>query len=127
MKTLNLIALLLFIAACVAVFMLDTPTTRTVQSKVMAIFAPFMHASATVENTTSRAIAEDIDPKELMRETEALRLKVQKLTILSQRHDELLEEQQAAQHDRLPRALAVQGPDRLPCDQALCRYLVEHF
>jgi rod shape-determining protein MreC len=92
MKTLNLIALLLFIAASVAVFMLDTPTTRTVQSKVMAIFAPFMHASATVENTTSRAIAEDIDPKELLRETEALRLKVQKLTILSQRHDELLEE-----------------------------------
>ena len=76
MKTLNLIALLLFIAASVAVFMLDTPTTRTVQSKVMAIFAPFMHASATVENTTSRAIAEDIDPKELLRETEALRSRV---------------------------------------------------
>jgi len=92
MKTLNLIALLLFVAACVAVMMLDTPTTRAVQSKVMAIFAPFIHASATVENTTTRAISAEIDPKELLRETVALRLKVQKLTILSQRHDELLEE-----------------------------------
>lgn len=92
MKTLNLIALALFIAACVAVFTLDTPATKAVQGKVMAVFAPFIHASGTVESTTTRAIAPDVDPRELMRENDSLRQKVQKLTILSQRHDELLDE-----------------------------------
>lgn len=92
MKTLNLIALSVFMAATVAVLTLDTPTTRAVQAKVLAIFAPFIHASGTVQDTTSQAAAPDIDPKELLRYNEQLKLEVAKLKILSQRHDELLEE-----------------------------------
>lgn len=92
MKTLNLIALSVFMAATVAVLTLDTPTTRAVQAKVLAIFAPFIHASGTVQDTTSQAAAPDVDPKELMRYNEQLKLEVAKLKILSQRHDELLEE-----------------------------------
>lgn len=92
MKTLNLIALSVFMAATIAVLTLDTPTTRAVQAKVLAIFAPFIHASGTVQDTTSEAAAPDVDPKELMRYNEQLKLEVAKLKILSQRHDELLEE-----------------------------------
>lgn len=92
MKTLNLIALSVFMAATIAVLTLDTPTTRAVQAKVLAIFAPFIHASGTVQDTTSQAAAPDIDPKELLRYNEQLKLEVAKLKILSQRHDELLEE-----------------------------------
>jgi len=92
MKTLNLIALSVFMAATVAVLTLDTPTTRAVQAKVLAIFAPFIHASGTVQDTTSQAAAPDVDPKELLRYNEQLKLEVAKLKILSQRHDELLEE-----------------------------------
>ena len=92
MKTLNLIALSVFMAATIAVLTLNTPTTRAVQAKVMAIFAPFIHASATVQDTTSKAAAPDVDPRELMRYNEQLKLEVAKLKILSQRHDELLDE-----------------------------------
>lgn len=92
MKTLNLIALSVFMAATIAVLTLDTPTTRAVQAKVLAIFAPFIHASGTVQDTTSQAAAPDVDPKELLRYNEQLKLEVAKLKILSQRHDELLEE-----------------------------------
>ena len=92
MKTLNLIALSVFMAATVAVLTLDTPTTRAVQAKVLAIFSPFIHASGTVQDTTSQAAAPDVDPKELLRYNEQLKLEVAKLKILSQRHDELLEE-----------------------------------
>ncbi|MBL9146043.1 MAG: rod shape-determining protein MreC [Verrucomicrobiaceae bacterium] len=79
-------------AATIAVLTLDTPTTRAVQAKVLAVFAPFIHASGTVQDTTSQAAAPDIDPKELLRYNEQLKLEVAKLKILSQRHDELLEE-----------------------------------
>ena len=92
MKTLNLIALSVFMAATIAVLTLDTPTTRAVQAKVLAIFAPFIHVSGTVHDTTSQAAAPDVDPRELMRYNEQLKLEVAKLKILSQRHDELLDE-----------------------------------
>jgi rod shape-determining protein MreC len=92
MKTLNLIALSVFMAATIAVLTLDTPTTRKVQGRVLAIFAPFIHGSGAVQDTTSKAAAPDVDPRELMRYNEQLKLEVAKLKILSQRHDELLDE-----------------------------------
>jgi rod shape-determining protein MreC len=93
MKTFNAIALMLFIAAAVAViFFLDTSTTRAVQAKVMSAFAPFIHASATVEDTTSKVLATDIDPKELLKDNERLRLEVQRLNIINQRNEELITE-----------------------------------
>ena len=92
MKTLNVIALLLFLAATAAVLTLNTPATKAVQAKVMALFSPFIHASATVQSSTSTVIAPEINPKELQRDNERLRLEVQKLRIINQRHEELLEE-----------------------------------
>jgi rod shape-determining protein MreC len=93
MKTLNAIALMLFVAAAVAViFFLDTPTTRAIQSKVMGVFSPFIHASATVEDQTVKALVTDIDPKELQADNERLRLEVQKLNIINQRNEELISE-----------------------------------
>ncbi|MDB6074141.1 MAG: mreC [Verrucomicrobiaceae bacterium] len=92
MKTLNVIALLLFLAATGAVLTLKTPATQAVQAKVMSLFSPFIHASATMQNSTTRAIAPEINPKELQRDNERLRLEVQSLRIVNQRREEVLEE-----------------------------------
>ncbi len=92
MKTLNVIALLLFLAATGAVLTLKTPATSAVQARVMALFSPFIHASATMQSSTTKAIAPEINPKELQRDNERLRLEVQNLRIVNQRREELLEE-----------------------------------
>jgi len=92
MKTLNLIALSLFTAATIAVLTLNTPTTVAIQAKVMGVLSPFIHASATVEDSTLKAAAADVDPRELLRYNEQLKLEIAKLKILSQRHEELLDE-----------------------------------
>jgi rod shape-determining protein MreC len=92
MKVLNILALLVFLAGGAAVILLDTDVTRSIQGRVMAIFSPFIHASSTMTTTTQDAMAPKVDPRELMRENERLRLEVQKLHITTQRHDELLHE-----------------------------------
>ena len=92
MKTLNVIALLLFLAGTAAVLMLKTPATTALQAKVMAFFSPFVRASATMQSTTTKAITPEINPKELQRDNERLRLEVQNLRIINQRREELLEE-----------------------------------
>jgi rod shape-determining protein MreC len=101
MKTFNIIAFLIFLAGGVAVLLLDTETTRSIQGKVMGIFAPFIHASSTMSSTTKDVMAPDVDPRELMRENERLRLEVQKLRITTQRHDDLL-----ADNNKLRRLVA---------------------
>lgn len=92
MKTLNVIALLLFLAATGAVLTLKTPATSAVQAKVMAVFSPFIRASATVQNSTTKAIAPEINPRELQRDNERLRLELQNLRIVAQRREELIAE-----------------------------------
>lgn len=92
MKTLNLIALSVFIALTVAVLTLNTPTTRAIQGRVMGLFSPFIHASAQVRQTTTDTVSASVDPRELMHTNERLTREVQKLKILSQRHEELLDE-----------------------------------
>ncbi|MBL9117376.1 MAG: rod shape-determining protein MreC [Verrucomicrobiaceae bacterium] len=92
MKVLNIIALLIFLGGGTAVLLLDTEVTRAIQGKVMGLFSPFIHASSTITSSTKDVMGPKIDPRELMRENERLRLEVQKLRITSQRHDELLQE-----------------------------------
>jgi rod shape-determining protein MreC len=92
MKTLNIVTLLLFLAVTVAVLMLDTPITRSIQAKVLGIFSPFIHASAAVERATGQVLEPDINPRELKRENERLRLEVQTLRVLTQRHAEVVAE-----------------------------------
>ncbi len=92
MKTLNVIALLLFLAATAAVLTLKTPATQRLQAKVMSVFSPFIRTSASMQSSTTKAIAPEINPRELQRDNERLRLEVQNLRIINQRREELLEE-----------------------------------
>jgi rod shape-determining protein MreC len=92
MKTLNLIALSVFIALTTAVITLDTPTTQRLRQRVLGWFSPFIHASATVGDRTMDAMTENLDPAELAKQNEKLTLEVQRLKILAQRHEDLLQE-----------------------------------
>lgn len=92
MKKLNILALLIFIAAVVYVFTIDTPTTRDIQSRVMTVLSPFIHSSAKVEESLSGAVSSPEDPRELARENERLKVEVERLRIISLKHAQSLEE-----------------------------------
>ncbi len=92
MKTLNLIALSLFTSATIAVLTLNTPTTLAIQARVMELLAPFINASSTSAEGGAQGSGSDSDMRELLRYNEQLKLEVAKLKILSQRHEELLDE-----------------------------------
>jgi rod shape-determining protein MreC len=92
MKTLNIVTLLLFLAVTVAVLTLDTPTTRAIQAKVLGAFSPFVNASAAVEKSTGQVLEPQLNPRELKRENDRLRLEVQTLRVLTQQHEEIVAE-----------------------------------
>ncbi|MEN3940816.1 rod shape-determining protein MreC [Prosthecobacter sp. SYSU 5D2] len=92
MKKLNILALLLFIAAVVSVFTLDTPVTRDIQSRTMTVLSPFIHSSAAVEQSVTGSSATVEDPRELARENERLQIEVERLRIISQKYAQTLEE-----------------------------------
>ncbi len=92
MKKLNILALLIFAAAVVSVFTLDTPTTREIQSKVMAVLSPFIHSSTAIEEGISNASAPTVDPRELKRDNERLQIEVERLRIISQKYTQTLDE-----------------------------------
>jgi rod shape-determining protein MreC len=92
MKKLNILALLLFVAAVAAVFTLDTPTTRNIQGRTMSALSPFIHSSATVEQAVSGAISSPEDPRELKIENERLSVEVERGRILAQKYAQTLEE-----------------------------------
>jgi len=92
MKNLNLIALAAFLAAAVAVLLMDKEKSRKVQDGVMSIFSPFIHASASVDRALESGTEINIDPRQLREDNEALQLEVQRLRIISQRYDEMMNE-----------------------------------
>lgn len=92
MNKLNLLALFLFLAGVLAMFTLDTPVTRSVQDRVMALLSPFIHASGAVEDGLSDIAAPTGDPRELKRENERLLLELERLRIVSQKYAQLQEE-----------------------------------
>ncbi|MES2505682.1 MAG: rod shape-determining protein MreC [Verrucomicrobiota bacterium] len=92
MKKLNILALLLFIAAVVSVFTMDTPVTRDIQSRTMAALSPFIHSSAAVEQSVTGVTASPEDPRELKRENERMQIEVERLRIISQKYAQVLEE-----------------------------------
>ncbi len=92
MKKLNILALLIFVAAVVSVFMLHTPTTRMIQGKVMAVLSPFIHSSAAVEQGMSEALSSSDDPRELKREKDRLQIDNERLQIISQKYSRTLDE-----------------------------------
>lgn len=92
MKKLNILALLAFVAAVVSVFTLDTPTTRSIQGRVMAALAPFIHAGASAGDGVAELVGGAGDPRELKRENERLQVEVDRLRIISQKYAQMLEE-----------------------------------
>lgn len=92
MKKLNILALLVFIAAVVAVFTLDTAVTRSIQSKVMTVLSPFIHTSAAVEDTVSGVVSPGENAADLKREVDRLQVELDRQLIIAQKHAQLLEE-----------------------------------
>lgn len=92
MKKLNILALLLFIAAVVSVFTMDTPVTRDIQSRTMTVLSPFIHSSAAVEQSVTGVTASPEDPREMKRENERMQIEVERLRIISQKYAQVLEE-----------------------------------
>lgn len=92
MKKLNILALLIFVASLVLVFTLDTPTTREIQSRVMAVLSPFIHTSAAVEAKIDGAAGPALDARDLRLDNERLQVEVERLRIISQKYLQSLEE-----------------------------------
>ena len=92
MKNLNLIALAAFLATAVAVLLMDKGKSRKIQDVVMSVFSPFIHASASVDRALESGTEINIDPRQLREDNEALQLEVQRLRIISQRYDEMMNE-----------------------------------
>ena len=92
MKKLNVIALLLFLAAVVAVATLNTPTTRAIQNRVMNLLSPFIRAGAETEQGVKNVVQNPIDVAGLQRDYERLQQEVERLRILAQKYDQVTQE-----------------------------------
>ena len=88
MRRFNLIALAAFIAALVWVFTFNTPTTRAIQNRVTAIFAPFKKSGAEVQDAITGASDEKRTPEQLRAQNEKLATENAALKIY---HDQLLQ------------------------------------
>lgn len=92
MKPLNLIALLAFLAVAVGMLLLNKNKSRELQDKVMTVFSPFIHASATVDKEMEHNNTVVGDPVQMMRDNEKLQIEVQRLRIITKKYDELMDE-----------------------------------
>lgn len=92
MKNFNLIALAAFLAAAVAVLLIDKQRARKFQDVTMSVFSPFIHASASVDRALESGAEVNLDPRQIQLDNEALQQEVQRLRIISQRYDDLMEE-----------------------------------
>lgn len=92
MKKLNILALLVFVAGLVAVFTLDTSTTRQIQARVMSLLSPFIHSSAAMEQAAEAAVAPQLNVNELKRENEEQRVQLERLRIIQQKYNQTIEE-----------------------------------
>ncbi len=92
MKKLNILALLIFVAGLVSVFTFDTTTTRQIQARVMSLLSPFIHSSAAMEQAADAAVAPQINPAELKRENDDQRVQLERLRIIQQKYNQIIEE-----------------------------------
>jgi len=92
MKKFNILALLIFVAGLVAVFTFDTETTRQIQARVLSLLSPFIHSSAAIEQAANNAMAPQINPAELKREIDELRLRVERSGIIQQKYNQIIED-----------------------------------
>lgn len=92
MKSFNLIALLVFLAGAVGLLLLNKEKSRRLQDRVMSVFSPFIHASASVDESLNKTAVVAADPATLQIDNEKLQIEVQRLRIMTKRHDELMDE-----------------------------------
>lgn len=93
MKKINVIALLLFLAAVVAVFfIIDSSRTRAIQTKVMNLLSPFIRAGAVTETEVKRVVETPLDSGALRLEVERLQQNNGQLSIYAKKYLEVLEE-----------------------------------
>jgi rod shape-determining protein MreC len=92
MKKFNLLALILFLGAVAAVLTIDSETKRLIQERTLAVFAPFIHGSARVEQAVNSVTSTPLPPEELAARVEQLRIEVQRYRIMAQKYDELVVE-----------------------------------
>lgn len=92
MKKFNILALLIFAAGLVAVFTFDTETTRQIQSRVLGLLSPFIHSSSAMERAAESATAPPVNAGELKREVDDLRVQVERLRIIQQKYNQVIEE-----------------------------------
>lgn len=92
MKKINVIALLLFFVALVAVFTLKTPQTRAIQTSVMNVLSPFIRMGAHAQNQVHEVVSNPVDAARLQQENESLRREMNRLMIFEQKYHMTLEE-----------------------------------
>lgn len=81
MRKFNLIALAAFIGSLVWVFTWDSETTRTIQNRVSAVFAPFKRTGAGVQDALTGANEEARTPEQLRALNEKLNIENAELKI----------------------------------------------
>jgi hypothetical protein len=84
MRRFNLFALLVFMGALGWVFTFDTPTTRGIQSKVMALFSPFTRAGAGVQEQVVSSREPTPEAAVLKVENDTLKLENDRLKLVDQ-------------------------------------------
>lgn len=92
MNKLNVVALLLFLTAVVAVFTLKTPQTRAVQSWVMGVLSPFIRGGAQAEQQVKEVFTSPRDLATLEQENHRLQQEVDRLSIMTKQYEEVLAE-----------------------------------
>ena len=84
MRRFNLFALLLFVGALIWVFSFDTPATRRIQGKIMALFSPFTRGGAEVQQRVAASGEPTPDALVLKTENERLALENDRLRLVDQ-------------------------------------------
>ena len=84
MRRFNLFALLVFVGALGWVFTFDTPATRGIQGKIMALFSPFTRGGAEVQQRVAASSEPMPDALVLKTENERLALENDRLKLVDQ-------------------------------------------
>ncbi len=92
MNKFNVIALLLFLTAVVALFTLKTPQTRAVQTWTMNLLSPFIRGGAQAEQQVKEVLASPRDLASLEQENHRLQQEVDRLSIMTKQYEEVLAE-----------------------------------
>jgi rod shape-determining protein MreC len=84
MRRLNLLALLVFVVTLGWVFTFDTPATRGIQSRIMALFSPFTRAGAKVQEKISASSEPPVEASVLKAENDRLTIENERLRLVDQ-------------------------------------------